>query len=43
MASVKNLSVIFPLVGVLLVAAALIWIYPLSKRNLAAVEEALGR
>ena len=41
--AVKNMSVIFPLVGVLIVAFCLIVIYPLNKKNLAKVQEALGR
>lgn len=40
---IKNMSVIFPMIGMVLVIASLVLVYPLSKNRLAEVQESLGR
>lgn len=40
---IKNMSVIFPMIGMVLVIASLVFIYPLNKKRLAEVQTSLGR
>lgn len=40
---IKNMSVIFPMVGMVLVILALVLVYPLNKKRLTEVQSALGR
>ena len=40
---IKNMSVIFPMIGMVLVVLALVLVYPLNKERLTKVQHALGR
>lgn len=40
--SIKNLSVIFPTIGMVLIIIAMVFVYPLNKKRLSEVQETLG-